>query len=65
MITFDEVAQAVDDAEALRRKVDHQAVKMANMIVGRLRSSNISGYTLERLKRELRSYNIHTQTWRD
>jgi hypothetical protein len=42
------------------------AVKMvASLCAGRLRIAGVSGYVLEKLKRELKDYNMHTGCWKD
>ena len=64
-MTFSEMGQAVEEAQATIRKADNYIGTMAGMISGRLRSGKVSNYTLSQLKRELRGYNIHTSRWSD
>ena len=64
-MTFDEMHQAVKDAEATRARADLHVRKMADLCAGRLRKGNVSAYVLKKLKRELRDFNIHTGYWKD
>lgn len=63
-MNFTEMTEAVRDAKSTINRADNFVCNMADMIVGRLRTANISGYVLKKLKRELRDYNIHTGTWK-
>ncbi len=60
---FDEMRQAVREAEFTLDAADTVASQMASMLVGRMKKVN-SAYTLAQLKRELRAFNIHTGKWR-
>jgi hypothetical protein len=62
-INWTEMQEALADAKRTVRSADTIISQAAEMIIGRLKSGNVSGYTLEALKRELRSYNIHTNSW--
>lgn len=63
MNTFDEMRQALRDARTTMAAADSVANGMAELLVGRLRK--VSPVYLEKLKRELRDYNIHTGRWKD
>lgn len=64
MNVFDEMNQAMQEAELRMRAADEVAGKVARMLVGRLKRVD-SAYTLGRLKRELRDFNIHTGSWKE
>ena len=51
------VRRDIDQADELIRCV-------ANLLRGRLRSSNVNSTALRDLKRELRNFNMHTGTWK-
>jgi hypothetical protein len=61
-MTFDEMNHAVEDAEKTMRFADRTADRLAHLLIGRLRKVS-SGYTLKRLKLELRDFNAHTERW--
>ena len=61
---WDEMTAAFDEAERTMRFMDNMATVMAKMLAGRLRHVN-SSYALERLKRELKDYNIQTGYWKE
>lgn len=63
MSSLYEMEQVVKDAEATLRKADNIANQMGRLIEGRLR--HVNSYTLKKLKRELKSFNIHTGVWND
>jgi hypothetical protein len=58
---FDEVRIAVRETEDQMAAADKLAEDIAWLLVGRLRKCN--PYTLGRLKRELRDFNITTKEW--
>lgn len=62
---FDEFHGAVTQARRTLSTADRFVGEMAGMIKGKLRSGNVSNFTLDVLKRELRDYNIHTGRWKD
>ena len=62
--TFDDMREAVEDARTKLKAADNVVGAMASMCAGRLRNSNVSPSTLERLKKELADYNIHTNKWK-
>lgn len=59
---FDELTTAIEAAKQVRRACDNNANAMAELLLGSLR--NVSRWKLERLKRELRDFNIHTGRWK-
>jgi len=65
MMTIAEILQAVRDAEAAQRQVDTQVGQMARLCAGRLREAGVSSWTLVKLKRELRNFNMHTSMWKE
>lgn len=62
-MTFNEMQQAIDEANATLNRADYVVGRMARMCAGRLRKSDVSSDTLKQLKRELKNFNIHTGKW--
>lgn len=62
MNAFDQMKQAVYEAELTMRAADRSANDMASILRGRLH--HVSGSTLAALKRELRDFNIQTYEWK-
>lgn len=62
---FDDFQGAVAQARRTLSTADTFVGAMARMIRGKLRSGNVSNFTLTVLKRELRNYNIQTGRWKD
>lgn len=63
-MTFQELCQAVDDADLIIKTANNAVERMAKMIVGRLRVSGARDSILIELKRELRDYNIQIRRWK-
>ena len=63
MNAFDQMDQAVREAEVVLSAGDKMADKIARFLIGRLRRVT-SGYVLRHLKTELRDYNMHTGEWK-
>lgn len=63
-MTWNEMRQAVNEARATLNAAKRFIDEMADMVAGNLRSGDVSARTLTKLKRELRDWNIHTNTWR-
>jgi hypothetical protein len=63
-MTWDEMNQAVSNAEGTMRLVDSMITRMVSMIIGRLRKCD-NRYHLVRLKRELQRFNANTKQWMD
>lgn len=63
-MTIDQMLDAIQEARCVINRSDHLVEKMTELIAGKLRSGRVRGGLLCRLKEELRSYNIHTNTWR-
>lgn len=59
---FDAVSAAVRQAKELNQVVDRQANTLADLLDGRLRFVN--GYTLRRIKVQLRDFNAVTREWK-
>lgn len=53
---------AIADAKRTINAADNTANQIAEILPGRLR--HVSRWTLQKLKRELRDFNIHTGKWR-
>ncbi len=62
MSKFQQMTEAVRDANNTLRAADQVAYDMGRMVVGRLRHCSV--YTCEQLKRELKDFNIHTGNWK-
>ena len=62
-MNWDDFRDAFSSARHTMNQADSVANSMANMLVGRL--NKCSGNTLEKLKRELRDFNIQTHKWKD
>ena len=60
-----EMKVAVDSAQSDIDRAGTLVNRMAGMCAGRLRLAGVRIDTLNRLKRELRDYNIHTERWKD
>ena len=63
MNKFDEMKQAVAEADHTMRAADSVAGDIASMLRGRLR--HVPAYFLKDLKRELRDFNMHTGQWKE
>lgn len=59
-----EMHEAVEDARRTIVCADLFKQQMADLFAGQLQAARIGDYTLCRLKRELRDYNMHTGTWK-
>lgn len=57
-----EMRKAVEEAEQTKRAAANVANDIAYCLCGNLK--NVSNYNLERLKKELRDFNIHTGRWK-
>lgn len=62
-MNWDDFRSAYSTAQSTMNQADSVADSMAGMLAGRLHKC--SGYTLAKLKRELRDFNIQTQKWKD
>tara|TARA_Y100000310_G_C20214952_1_gene593098 strand:+ start:102 stop:302 length:201 start_codon:yes stop_codon:yes gene_type:complete len=62
IMKFDEMEQAVRDAERTMKLANICANQLARLLVGRLRK--VDEEDLEKLKRELRDFNMHTHRWK-
>lgn len=63
---WDEMRAVYKEAEMQIQSADAIIEDMAKMLVGRLRKINSyhGGIALQRLKRELRAFNIQTRRWK-
>lgn len=64
-MTFEEFCASVDDAEVTIRRAEAAVKKLARLVAGRLRSSQVPDYVLRSLKKELQDYNMQTGLWRN
>jgi hypothetical protein len=68
MNKWDEMREAIKEAEITMRAADSMALDLAKILVGRLRKIDTSWYAggriLGDLKRELRDFNIQTRRWK-
>lgn len=62
---WDEVNEAIEDAERTIKQADNRVKDMARIIRGRLQACNVGSYALCELKTELRRFNMHTGVWKD
>ena len=64
---FNEMIEAMTEAENTLRLADEQAMKMAKLLRGRLRRASRSYFgarAVADLKRELRDFNMQTHRWK-
>jgi hypothetical protein len=61
-ITFSQMNQAIEEAEATIAKVDNYVSKMARIVTNRLHV--LDDYQLKRLKSKLSKYNTKTGEWK-
>ena len=64
-LTMEQLDSAVQEARQTIRNGDIVARRLASIVAGRLRMSDVDIWVLKELKRELRDFNIHTGTWKD
>lgn len=62
-MTYSEMAQAIEEAQTIIRRSDLYIGKMAELMAGRLRNSDVRASVLSKLKRELSGWNMHTSSW--
>lgn len=62
MNKFDEMREAVREAQLTLQAADDSAAAMARMLVGRLRFAGAD--TLRKLKKELRQFDMVTGEWK-
>ena len=62
-MNYDEFSKSINQAEFTMSLADRWASKLAHLLVGRLRQ--VDGYTLTKLKRELKQFNATTKRWDD
>lgn len=63
MNAFDQMRDALQQAQEVDRAARANANKMVELLSGRLDS--VDAYKLQRLKKELRKFNAHTGRWRN
>lgn len=62
-MNWDDFRAVFNTARCTMNQADSIADSMADMLVGRLDKCSV--YTLAKLKRELRDFNIQTHQWKD
>lgn len=62
MNKFDEMREAMSEADGTMKAGDNVADQMARMLCGRLR--RVPVFVLVTLKRELTSFDAHRKTWK-
>lgn len=62
-MNFNEMTEAVREAEQTLNVVDRHAETMARLLIGRLRKVG-AAWVLGQLKKELSGFNRHTSSWR-
>lgn len=63
-MTFEQMSEAVRDAERTLNRAKYMVKKMAPLVAGQLEHGDIDHWTLAKMKRELANYNIHTRRWK-
>ena len=62
-MNFDDMKDAINDAESTLRRADNLTDSIARFLIGRLRKV-VSYNTLKHLKHELTEYDAHTHRWK-
>ena len=62
---FDQMREAVTEAQTTFRACDAYTGSMAKMISGRLKKARVPDHILCDLKKELKNFNMHTGCWKD
>jgi len=68
MNQWNEMLEAIDEAERVLNRADRLASDMVKMLKGRLRRVGDmwqEAQALDALKKELKNWNMKTHTWRD
>lgn len=63
MNAFDQMREAMNEAEAQMRAADSASDRMARMLCGRLRK--VPGHILVELKRELQQFDACRKIWKE
>jgi len=58
----DLLQKRINEAKALEREAGYVANELADLLQGNLK--RVSKYRLEKLKKELANYNMHTGRWK-
>ncbi len=61
---WEELDEAVCEAQQTLNLADDHVRSMAKMVIGRLQQADVRNSVLTALKKELRDYNIHTGKWK-
>lgn len=64
-MNYADIQKARQDARQTISYADAATRDAAQLIVGRLKVANVSGWVLYELKRELKSFNMKTGQWTD
>lgn len=62
---WDTIRTALDDAREVERALNHHATAMSRLLVGRLRSGDVSIDVLRALKRELQHFDSTRGKWKN
>ncbi len=62
-MNYYDIEQARIEAQTTINRADQASREAARLITGRLMIAKVDCNTLEKLKRELKNYNMHTRTW--
>lgn len=65
MMTFDDMNDAINEAEVTIARGNWMVSRMIAMCAGRLRKAGIPASRLSALKRELRGWDMHRKEWKD
>ncbi len=64
-MTYQEMLEAQRDAEQTIRNGDRAVRALAKLTVGRLRLADVDRNVCEKLKRELKDFNMQTLQWKE
>ncbi len=64
-MTYQEMLEAQRDAEQTIRNGDNAVRALAELMAGRLRLAEVDVIVCEKLKRELKDFNMQTLQWKD
>ena len=64
-MNWSEAESAIRDAREVVKRGDDAVQRLAKLLVGRLRVTEVSPYVLADLKRELQDFNAATKKWKE
>ncbi len=62
---WSEMNHAVNEARAIIDRADLFVAQMARLIAGKLKSGDVSAWTLTELKKELRDFDMRSGDWKE